>query len=405
MKTSLARTIENNADHISYDALCKQLLSGKSILAWIMKYYVSECQEMAVEDIIRCIEASPSVSAAPVFPDEKNTTLINGMNTVNTSHDEGTVVFDILFAAMIPSSKPMRLIINVEVQMDFNSHYPLTSRAEYYSARLISSQKDREFTDSHYGDIKKVYSIWVCTNPSKYRENTIYITSVMMKERSGRMSRPINGYGLQRTAFIMLGNEEKKEVKGVLRLLDVLFRSDKDVEERKRILEEEFHIVMNEDMEMEVRQMCNLSKGVENRGIRIIQGREEEKLNSIRSLMKKLNLTLEQAMDVLDVPKSEQENMRICLERINDRCRVTQIEEGDDMGAFSRVVWMRGFRKGYLQGLEETCRERIICHGTDEEKCHLIKNVMEMLYYTVEESMDALGVSKDEWEKYKKMLE
>ena len=407
MKSSLARTIENNADHISYDALCKQLLSEKSILAWIMKYCVSECQEMAVEDIIRCIEASPSVSAAPVFPDEKNTTLINGMNTVNTSHDEGTVAFDILFAAMIPSSKPMRLIINVEVQMDFNSHYPQTSRAEYYSAWLISSQKDREFTDSHYGDIKKVYSIWVCTNPPKYRENTIYITSVMMKERSGRMGRPIKGYGLQRTAFIMLGNEEKKGAEGVLRLLDVLFRSDKDVEERKRILEEEFHIAMNEDMEMEVRQMCNLSKGVENRGIRkgIVQGREEEKLNLIRRLMKKLNLTLEQAMDVLDVPKSEQENMCICLERINDRCRVTQIEEGDDMGAFSRVVWMRGFRKGYLQGLEETCRERIICHGTDEEKCLLIKNVMEMLHYTVEESMDALGVSKDEWEKYKKMLE
>ena len=75
------------------------------------------------------------------------------------------------------------------------------------------------------------------------------------------------------------------------------------------------------------------------------------------------------------------------------------------MGDFSRVVWMRGFHKGYLQGLEETCSERIICHGTDEEKCLLIKNVMEMLYYTVEESMDALGVSKDEWEKYKKMLE
>ena len=201
-----------------------------------MKYCVSECQEMAVEDIIRCIEASPSVSAAPVFPDEKNTTLINGMNTVNTSHDEGTVAFDILFAAMIPSSKPMRLIINVEAQADFNSHYPLTddgscspadqaqadfnshypltSRAEYYSARLISSQKGREFTDPHYGDIKKVYSIWVCTNPPRYRENTIYITSVMMKERSVRMSRPIKGYGLQRTAFIMLGNEEKKRGRG-----------------------------------------------------------------------------------------------------------------------------------------------------------------------------------------------
>ena len=182
MKNSVARTIENNADHFSYDAVCKQLLSEKSILAWIMKYCVSECQKMAVEDIVRCIEASPSVSVTPVFPDEKNTTLINGMNTVNTSRDEGTVVFDILFATMIPSPKPVRLIINVEAQADFSPHYPLPSRAEYYSARLISSQKGREFTDSHYGEIKKVYSIWVCTNPPKYRENTIYTTSVRMKE-------------------------------------------------------------------------------------------------------------------------------------------------------------------------------------------------------------------------------
>ena len=235
MKTSLARTIENNADHISYDAVCKQLLSEKSILAWIMKYCVSECREMAVEDIVRCIEASPSVSVTPVFPDEKNTTLINGMNTVNTSQDEGTVVFDILFAAMIPLPKPMRLIINVEAQADFSPHYPLPSRAEYYSARLISSQKGREFTNSHYGDIKKVYTIWVCTDLPKYRENTIYTTSVRMKERSGRMDSLIKGYGLQRTAFIMLGNEEEKEAEGVLRLLDVLFRSEKSLEERKHI--------------------------------------------------------------------------------------------------------------------------------------------------------------------------
>ena len=277
-----------------------------------MKYCVSECREMAVEDIARCIEASPSVSVTPVFPDE-NTTLINGMNTVNTSRDEGTVVFDILFAAMIPLPKPMRLIINVEAQADFSPHYPLSSRAEYYSARLISSQKGREFTNSHYGDIKKVYTIWICTDPPEYRKNSIYRTSVMMKGRSGRMGRLIKGYGLQRTAFIMLGDEEEKEAEGVLRLLDVLFRSEKGLEERKRILEEEFDIVMNEDMEMEMRHMCNLSKGVENRGIRkgIIQGREEgreeEKLDSIRNVMDTLGLTMEQAMQALKIPKSEQE--------------------------------------------------------------------------------------------------
>ena len=75
--------------------------------------------------------------------------------------------------------------------------------------------------------------------------------------------------------------------------------------------------------------MCNLSKGVENRGIRkgirigmdqgitkgiaqgitqgIAQGHEEERLNSIRSLMETLNLTLDQAMQALKIPGSERE--------------------------------------------------------------------------------------------------
>lgn len=57
MNTSVARTIEINTDHIAYDASCKRLLSEKCILAWIMKYCVSECSEMDIDDIIRCIEA------------------------------------------------------------------------------------------------------------------------------------------------------------------------------------------------------------------------------------------------------------------------------------------------------------------------------------------------------------
>ena len=104
-------------------------------------------------------------------------------------------------------------------------------------------------------------------------------------------------------------------------MLVVLLRTEEHLEEIKHMPVEEFDMWRNEDREMEVGHMCILSKGVEDRGFRkgivvgtengIVkgreEGREEEKLNSIRSLMKKLNLTLEQAMDVLDVPKSEQE--------------------------------------------------------------------------------------------------
>ena len=79
--------------------------------------------------------------------------------------------------------------------------------------------------------------------------------------------------------------------------------------------------------------MSDLWRGVENRGIRKgraeglaegraeglatgraeglatgrAEGRAEEKLNAIKSLMKKLNFTMEQAMNALGVPESEQE--------------------------------------------------------------------------------------------------
>ena len=57
--------------------------------------------------------------------------------------------------------------------------------------------------------------------------------------------------------------------------------------------------------------MCNLSKGVEERGIAIglerglERGIEITTLNAIQNLMETLKLTAEQAMEALKVPKEE----------------------------------------------------------------------------------------------------
>ena len=53
--------------------------------------------------------------------------------------------------------------------------------------------------------------------------------------------------------------------------------------------------------------MCNLSKGVDERGIAIglDRGIESTTLNAIRNLMETLKLTAEQAMEALKVPKEE----------------------------------------------------------------------------------------------------
>ena len=57
--------------------------------------------------------------------------------------------------------------------------------------------------------------------------------------------------------------------------------------------------------------MCNLSKGVEERGIAIglerglERGLETGTLNAIRNLMETLKLTAEQAMEAFKIPETE----------------------------------------------------------------------------------------------------
>ena len=56
---------------------------------------------------------------------------------------------------------------------------------------------------------------------------------------------------------------------GIVKFMDVLLSSSRAATEKKKILEEEFGVAMNEELEREVLVMCNLSQGVK------AEGREE----------------------------------------------------------------------------------------------------------------------------------
>ena len=56
---------------------------------------------------------------------------------------------------------------------------------------------------------------------------------------------------------------------------------------------------MTKKLDREVSEMCNLSKGVEARGI------QKGILSSIQTLMITMNWTVEQAMDALKVPQKD----------------------------------------------------------------------------------------------------
>lgn len=307
---TIAKNMRIADDKAGYDAACKRLLSEKIILAWIMKNCLQEYLDCDVKEIAeQYIEDRPQVAEMAVAPDETNACpMIHGMSSEDTTMTEGTVTYDIRFAAVAPvSGERIRLIINVEAQNDFYPGYPLIKRGIYYCSRMISSQYGTEFTQSHYENIKKVYSLWICMNPPKNRENSITRYYISEESLVGNVKEQKSDYDLLAAVMICLGRPEDKDYTGVLKLLNVLLSAETSPTEKCRMLEEDFQIEMTQTLESEVSLMCNLSKGVEERGIekgieKGIEGMVSALIDLnipndiiIQKLQEKFSLTLEEA--------------------------------------------------------------------------------------------------------------
>ena len=96
---------------------------------------------------------------------------------------------------------------------------------------------------------------------------------------------------------------------GVLRMLDVLLSNETSEAEKRKILHDDHDIQMTQTMEKEVSVMCNLSKGVREKG------RADGILSSLKNLMEAMGLTIEQTMAALKVPEGERQKYMDLLER------------------------------------------------------------------------------------------
>ena len=142
---------------------------------------------MEPEDIVPLIEGEPCISTVPVKPSLTNAPVGNngdrlvGLNSENAEINEGLIRFDIIFYVRMPSQSGIKgslsqIIINVEAQKSEPTEYDIVNRAIFYVSRMISSQKGRDFENSNYNDIKRVYSIWVCMNMDKNSMCHIHLT-------------------------------------------------------------------------------------------------------------------------------------------------------------------------------------------------------------------------------------
>lgn len=267
-ESTLAKEIRSaDGQNARYDAVCKRILSEKILLAWIMKSCLEEYRDCDVNEIAEWyIESAPQVGMAPVAPDEAPR--IHGMGNEDATLREGTVVYDIRFTAVAPiSGELIRLIVNIEAQNDYYPGYPLIKRALYYCSRLISSQYGTEFTEGHYEKIKKVYSIWICSNPPGQRKNTITRYRVAEDNLVGDVKEPKANYDMLTVIMLCIGEAEDDTEDSALDLLNRLLSDKLTAEQKREMLEKEFHIKMTQRLYQEVSLMCNLSKGIEDKGI------------------------------------------------------------------------------------------------------------------------------------------
>ena len=307
---------ERNA---AYDHLAKRFLARKSILAHILKNVVSEFADCPLQDIERkYIEGEPTAMINTMPLDD--TLDIKGKYTESNSPIEGLVTFDIVFDAIAPSTKePIKLIINIEPQKTTASiDYKLMKRAVYYVARLISSQKEKEFHADDYNSLKKVYSIWITMDVQNYRANSIQEYSLTEKILHGTFHDELQNYDLLKIIILNLGT--KKTSHKLLDLLHLLFMDLKLADEKEKILHDKYDITLTRDMRKELTKMGGLMEpllkiAAEQAAAQAAAqaaektAAETEKktlLHNIRSMMKKLNLSAQEAMEILDVPADKQ---------------------------------------------------------------------------------------------------
>lgn len=287
MNTELKSAVMATDRDAQYDNSAKRLIAHKIILARILVKTVEEFKGMDPLEVAALIEGLPYISAVPVEPGLTNAVHFQngqrlvGFNTENQELNEGLVRFDIVFYVRMKDGLS-QIIINVEAQKDEPGEYEILNRAVFYVSRLISSQKERDFENSSYDDIKCVYSIWICMNMEENTMSHIHLTKgdlIGSYEWKGNLD-------LLNIIMIGLAKElpEHDEAYELHRLLGALLSRELTVDEKLDIIGKEYDIPLEENFRKDMSTMCNLSQGVKEEGIAI--GRAEGEAGLITKMYK-----------------------------------------------------------------------------------------------------------------------
>ena len=299
MNTEIKNAVNAARDMAQYDENAKRLLGNKSILAHILTSTVEEFRGMNPADVEGYIEGEPCISSVPVEPGLTNIKQggkrLAGLNSESVDVNEGVVRFDIVFYVRLKDGVS-QIIINIEAQKDAPSGYSILNRGIFYACRLISSQKERDFVNTNYDDIKCVYTIWICMNmPENSLDYYQLANRKVLGSRTWEGKQDMINIVLIGLAKDLPMHDEKYELH---RLLVALMSKQLTTSEKLNIIEKEYKIQVNDTLRKDVSVMCNLSQGI-----------VDETLEKVVLNMNRLGYTSEQIAKAVEMSKEEVEKI------------------------------------------------------------------------------------------------
>lgn len=269
------------------DQTCKVLLSDKRLLARILKETVPEVASYTPAEIQSLIEGEPDVGTRPVHQDEK----ISGKSNESSSIGEGFITYDVIFDLFLTTEEePVKIVINLEAQNAYDPGYPIITRGVYYCARLLSSQKNREFFHSEYGKLCKVYSIWICFD-AKEQEDTL--TEFHIAKQNLYRKAVFSREAYDKLSVVLACLPKKLEsANPLLGMLRIIFAQELTVDEKIKRMAEDYDFIIENNREVD--EMCNYSDYIENIGIEkgkaagIAEGKAAGIAEGLRSLVETL---------------------------------------------------------------------------------------------------------------------
>ena len=288
----------------SRDHNARAILSTKSLITLIVKELIPEFKAYSREEIASFIEAGMATANK-----------IMGIN-----NEDGKTQRDIIFYMKDPQKdQPIGILINMEMQRSSDTS-SLLQRAVYNISKVIANQKDVVFAKDEYKNIAKVYSLWILPYLSFAKQDSITYIHLTQNALLGDVKEESANFDLMGIYLLRLGS--KKDSK-LLEVLNLIFRTLMEKEEKIRILKEEYDVHLSEEAQEEVREMMVMGEWFKEEGIQLgklegiklgtLEGKRMERITNLKNIMSSFHVDLETAMNSLKLNEEEKEEVYLLM--------------------------------------------------------------------------------------------